>query len=344
MSRPAVVHAVRSDAFAGVERYICEVVPALTRRGWRTAVVGGDAAQMRKHLPPDVRHVPATTTRGVARALLSLEPDLVHSHMTAADVASCVVKPLTRAALVSTRHFPAPRGSRPSTQRVLRPLLSGLDVRIAISGYVASAHLDDREHVLLHGIADRELVPHGARHHEVLMLQRLEPEKNGETALRAWAISRLRSHGWVLRIAGDGSQRARLQALARELCVDQSVEFLGFVHDPAPLLRRAGALLAPTPIEAFGLAVVEAMASGTPVVAARGGGHIETLGAGAWLFDPEDHEACAGLLDQLADEPAAAGAYGCSLQKAQRTHLSLDAHVATLETLYLRALDGRTTT
>lgn len=340
MTGRSVVHVVRSDAFAGVERYVCAVVSALSERGWRATVVGGDPASVRGHLPADVEHVSARTTAEVARALVRRRPDLVHAHMTAADVAAAVTRPVTRATLASTRHFPAARGAHPVVRRLVRPLLAGFAVRIAISEYVARAGGDRHEHVLLHGIADRPLVPVADRAPEVLLLQRLEPEKDAATAVRAWADCSLPSRGWTLLVAGDGSQRAALQVLAERLGVRGSVRFLGFVADPAPVLVRAGALLAPTPVEAFGLAVVEAMASGTPVVAAGSGGHLEVLGDAGWYFAPGDVAACAAQLDRLADDPSATAAYGASLRGEQQRRLSLERHVDVLERLYLGALGG----
>ena len=44
---PSVVHVVTTDNFAGVERYVCDVAPRPSTRGWETAVVGGNAERMR---------------------------------------------------------------------------------------------------------------------------------------------------------------------------------------------------------------------------------------------------------------------------------------------------------
>lgn len=336
----SVVHVVRSDAFAGVERYICDVASGLRERGWQVSVVGGDVARMRAGLPDGTRHRPARTTTQVARALLAERCAVVHAHMTAADLAACVTKPLTRSVVVSTRHFASPRGRRKLVRKVIGPLLSGIDLRIAISDFVAGSS-GDVERVVPNGVRDLPLSTSVERMRRVLVLQRLEAEKDTETAVRAWASCSLPRQGWTLAVVGGGSQSPRLRALAVELGVGDSVDLPGFSNDPDVLLQSAAALLAPAPAEPFGLAVTEAMAAGTPVLAARGGAHVETLGSDAWLFPPHDVRSCAALLDRLATDRDGARSYGQSLRERQVALFSLTRHLDALEDCYRQALRGR---
>lgn len=330
-----VAHVVRSDAFAGVERYVTYVAPALARRGVEVVVVGGEPAAMAAALDPaGVEHHPAATTLAAARRLLAGRPlDLVHAHMSAAEVAAVAASPLTRAPLVATRHFAATRGRSPAgrlagavVQRVVRR-------EIAISRFVAGAA--GRPCVVLpSGVPSRPAVPAGAP--VVLMAQRLEPEKEVEVGIRAWAASGLASRGWRLVVAGEGSQEARLRSLVGRLGVAASVDLAGRRAESDRLLDGAGVLLATAPAEPFGLSVVEAMAAGVPVVAAAGGAHPETVGACSteWLFPPGDHAACARRLAGLAGDPAARRRYGAALRDTQRRLFDLEAHADALLALY----------
>ncbi|WP_239373514.1 MULTISPECIES: glycosyltransferase [unclassified Frankia] len=106
-----------------------------------------------------------------------------------------------------------------------------------------------------------------ARDSEVLLVNvgRLSPEKRADTAVDALAELVRRGVAARLVIAGDGPSRGRLTRRASGL----PVIFLGHVADRdrlASLLTTADAVLAPGPVETFGLAALEAMASGTPVV------------------------------------------------------------------------------
>jgi glycosyltransferase involved in cell wall biosynthesis len=134
----------------------------------------------------------------------------------------------------------------------------------------------------------------------VLVAQRLEAEKQTRLALEAWAISPLRHEGWELHVAGRGAEALTLRDHAVSLGVDVSVRFLGFVDDVHEQMSSASLLIATAPFEPFGLSVVEAMASGLPVVAAGSGAHAEVLqGFEDQLFASGSVHACATLLTRL---------------------------------------------
>ena len=320
---------VRSDSFAGVEKYVCMVAPRLAARGCEVAVVGGDPAQMAR-VTGVVRWRPASTTWQVAKELKRLgQLDVVHAHMTAAEAAAVITRPFHHARLVSTLHFASPRGSGGS-RVFLMPLGWLMDEQIAISEFVATAVHSSR--VLLNGVEATDPGP-STRDRQVLVMQRLEEEKHTDVALRAWSASGLRNCGWKLVIAGRGTKLSELRQLAMDLDLSDSVEWPGFVDDPTQWLARAGVLLAPAPDEPFGLTVAEAMARATPVIAADGGAHPETVGVDGWLFPPGDVMACARLLDDIHHRDLAS--YGAHLRSRQLKLFDIEAHTDQLLQIYL---------
>jgi glycosyltransferase involved in cell wall biosynthesis len=146
--------------------------------------------------------------------------------------------------------------------------------------------------------------------HVLLSIGRLVWEKGHQDLLRALAILRERGNPDVHAvIVGSGPEERRLRAVARDLGVEGSVQFLGFVpHDEVPsLLARASALvLASLPTqyweEQFGMVLVEAMAARLPVVAAASGAIPEVLGGYGTQFPAGDWTA---LASALADGPLA---------------------------------------
>jgi glycosyltransferase involved in cell wall biosynthesis len=337
-------HLVCTENFAGVERYIASTAAELARRGNTVEVIGGATGPMQAALRTGrATHIAASSFRSVARANLQrARPDLVHAHMTAADMAAVATRPLVRRPIVSTLHFAHPRGHDALTRRLyvgLRPFISR---EIATSRVVADAFGGQVE-VMHSGIprpaptlVGRERAP------VVMVVQRLEAEKRTATALRAFAEAGLADAGWELHLAGDGAERASLEHLARDLGIASVTTFLGHVDDVEPRLATASILIAPTPNEAFGLAVVEAMSLGLPVVASDGGGHRETVGSATpeLMFPPSDVAVAAQLLTRLASEPTLRADVGRRNVAAYERSFTIEAHVDRLEALYRRVLSG----
>jgi alpha-1,6-mannosyltransferase len=108
---------------------------------------------------------------------------------------------------------------------------------------------------------------------------RLSPEKRSERAIGALAELHRRGVAAVLVVAGDGPRLRALQAQAGRL----PVQFLRHVADRellARLLATADVVIAPGPVETFGLSALEALASGTPVVVSNRSALPEVIGPG----------------------------------------------------------------
>jgi alpha-1,6-mannosyltransferase len=118
-----------------------------------------------------------------------------------------------------------------------------------------------------------------AADHEVLLVHcgRMSPEKRPERSIVALEALLAAGVPVVLVIAGDGLSRERMERRAQGL----PVRFTGFVHDRralAGLLASADVVLAPGPVETFGLAALEALSCGTPVVVDAGSALPEVIG------------------------------------------------------------------
>jgi len=219
--------------------------------------------------------------------------------MTAAETVAVATRRVHRAVVVSTRHFANRRGESRAGRLAAPWIAAGISREFAIGEFVAG-HLErPPAAVVVSGVPESPCLWRRANR-AVLVLQRLEPEKDTMTALRAWQASQFADEGWSLRIVGEGSQ---LRMLDR--CVEaeriSGVTFTGWTADVSSEMQRAGILLASSPAEPLGLAVIEAMAAGVPVVASASGGHLETVGllAGASLFPPGDGAAAAAALRSL---------------------------------------------
>lgn len=141
-----------------------------------------------------------------------------------------------------------------------------------------------------------------------LYVGRLKRYKGVEIAVRALAEARRAWPELVLEIAGQGEDRPRLERLARELGVARAVRFLGFVpeEEKRRRLRRAWAVVFPSPKEGWGISNVEAAACGTPALASDSPGLRESVrhGETGFLVPHGDWRLLADRMLALASDPA----------------------------------------
>lgn len=144
-----------------------------------------------------------------------------------------------------------------------------------------------------------------------ITVARLSEEKDVATAVRAMAILRDRGRRFRYTVIGDGPRRGEIEAVVRELRLDDRVDFRGPVPHHGVVDALAGHHVFVLPgveadsgaVEAQGLVLVEAQAVGRPVVAAAVGGVPETVGEGAGrLVEPGDSMALADGLDAVLGE------------------------------------------
>jgi glycosyltransferase involved in cell wall biosynthesis len=174
-----------------------------------------------------------------------------------------------------------------------------------------------------------------------VMAARLDTAKDHATLLDALAILARRGRALELHLAGDGPFRADLEQRARDRGVADRVRFLGYVSDLPALYASADVAVLATHFEGFGLAVVEAMAAGRPVVATRVAAIPELIddGVEGLLVPPRAAPALAAALESLLTDPARARAMGAAGRVRARRY-ALEPFVRAFEAHVERAAAG----
>jgi glycosyltransferase involved in cell wall biosynthesis len=147
-------------------------------------------------------------------------------------------------------------------------------------------------------LGEAELASMGVRRPFALVVGEVQPRKNLATLLRAWAEAFPRLEGWTLVVAGPQGWGPALPEVAGAIPV-------GWVpEETLPRLMAAAELFCfPSHYEGFGLPPLEAMASGTAVLAGRYDTATELLGEAAQLVDQHDANALAeGIVSLASDE------------------------------------------
>jgi phosphatidyl-myo-inositol dimannoside synthase len=154
-----------------------------------------------------------------------------------------------------------------------------------------------------------------------------ERYKGHEELLEAVEVLRASGAGARLVVVGDGDDRARLEALAREHGVADLVTFTGFVNEAtrAALYERCLAFVMPSDGEGFGLVYLEAMRAGRPCVALAGTAAAEIVAGGeTGLLVASRGEPLREALAQLLAEPELAERLGAQGRRRWSKHFSAE--------------------
>jgi L-malate glycosyltransferase len=198
-----------------------------------------------------------------------------------------------RRALIDNEGLPARR---------VDVLYNGIDVDAFAAGGATSGSRLDARHELRVGPDDFVL----------MQVARLDYLKDHATAVRTLARVSERAPNARLVLVGDGPERPAIEAQVRNLNLGDKVRFLGTRKDVDRLLHGADVFLLTSVSEGIPLTVIEAMATGLPVVATDVGGMSEVVADGAtgFLAPAKDDAALAERILRLAGDPDLRGQMG----------------------------------
>ena len=164
----------------------------------------------------------------------------------------------------------------------------------------------DKMHVVRCGLPfDRVPMrgPRDSNDQSIICVGRWSPEKGQAGLLRVIAELRTRYPNLRLRLVGYGPEKAAMEALASDLGVANSVDFVGRLSEEATLaeIARSDILALPSFMEGLPIVLMEAMAIGVPVVASRVAGTPELVedGASGLLFTPSNWDELGDRIERL---------------------------------------------
>jgi glycosyltransferase involved in cell wall biosynthesis len=162
----------------------------------------------------------------------------------------------------------------------------------------------------------------------VIFVGRFHPKKGVDTLLLAWQKVQkdMPQLAWRLRLVGKGGLEQEMEAMARRLSIDQTVEFCGQVDDPFPLLRQSDIFVLPSSAEGMSNALLEAMAHGLPCIVTDIAGNNEVIQheQNGLLVRPNDERDLAHAIARLAADQALRERLGLGALRAVENGYSID--------------------
>ncbi len=365
-----VLHIISTGQNAGTERYLLDLVAHRSAAVEASVIcpIGSPlAAAARATGVPvyELNFAPAALPRTVTqlwRHIRALRPDVVHTHLGKATLVGAPVARLAGvSAVVTTLHFIRPAYASTHT-RLAYPifLLGHKGVNRCISRMIAISDAVRAETIAREGVPRAKVVviPHGTKFRGpplegadrqsaramlglpdsarvILTVARLEAEK-GHMLLLDALPQILQAHpATVCLWAGDGALRPALVREVTSRGLRDQVHLLGFQPDVDRLLGLADLFLLPAQAEPFGLAILEAMAAGLPVVAVDAGGPAEIVVSGetGWLV-PYAAAPLAAAVNRLLADPETARAMGAAGRRRVAACYTVERMVRETEAVY----------
>ncbi len=288
--------------------------------------------------PPGLR---PTAIPRLAGMLRRAAVDVVHTHN---DNALFYGVPAARLAgvrrIIHTRHLFEPRS---------RALGYAIGAATRLIGTIACVSADTARVALRHGEPANKLRVvlngidfgrHPPRYGDpagpIVTVGRLSEQKDIATLLRALAIAKTKGSIVRSEILGDGPLRGDLEALARNLGIADQVAFRGVVNTVPDVLAGSSLFVLPSIDEGLSLAIMEAMATGLPVLTTAVGGNPEVVADGETgrLVPARDPQALADAMLAMLADPAALAAMGRAGRQRIERHFDVARTVADYERLY----------
>jgi glycosyltransferase involved in cell wall biosynthesis len=359
----------------GAQRQVDLLGPLLARRGVDLTVLtrrppGTVRREQRAGL--EVQRLPGpdrgplgsvSYTAAGTLSLARLRPDVVHVHdlLSPATIA-LLSRPLVRAPIVAKVLSTGPGGdvdrllTKPLGARRLQAMASSFSAFVCLSDDVA-------EELRLHGVREDRLwkIPNGV---DVECFRPADPEQRklersrlglpaaGPVALYTGRFAPVKQLDQLIKavskvpelsliMVGEGSEEARLRSLVADLGLGDRVYMLASVPDPAPLYRAADFYASTSTTEGMSNSVLEAMASGLPVVAMRASGMGELVSQATGSLVPSgDVAALAAALQTFALEPERRHTLGSAARDLVADRYSLGFVADRLHDLYAEVLPG----
>ena len=364
-----VVQYVDSDVFGGSEQVLLQLLASLDRAKWRPVLLHhpepGLARLVREARASGVptRAVARVTDAnmllrlpGLLRAVGAERPAVFHAHLNwpLACKFGLVAAAFRRVpAVVATVHLFVEGLMNRNVRLQMRAVGAAVDRYLAVSQHVrdrlaAVVRLPERKlRVVPNGIdpapfaraadpALRARLAGSADRPLVFTAARLSPQKGLDVLVSAAALV----PEALFVVAGEGLERAALEARAEALGVAQRVRFLGARDDVPELLAVCDLFVLPSLVEGLPLSVLEAMAAAKPVVATRIGGTVEAVldGETGVLVPPGDASALATAIRSLLADPVRARRTGEAGRDRLRARFTAHAMVDGVSAAYEEVL------
>lgn len=361
MSKISILEIIGDSSLAGAPRHLLSILENLNLKKFTVTVIcppGPLAGKIRDiHRPIDLDVIPMRSrfdteaVRKIRKTIKHYNPNIVHIHGTRAGLLGRLAVIGLNKRVIYTEHLWTEHYSLDS--RILNffhyfsnwflDMFTTLNIAVsgAVKDYMVNKNITrpGKVVVIYNGVEEakeKANVFENEKEIKIVTVGTLNRQKGMQYLIKALPKVIKEFPDVKLEIVGDGGYKKDLQSQVKHLKLKDHVKFVGFLPDVEKYLAKFDIYVQPSLSESFGLAIVQAMGAGLPVIATNTGGipEIITDGITGLLVESKDSKAISEALIELLRDPKKAREMGKVAREEVKLKFNLQDMIDELEVTY----------
>ena len=346
---------------AGAPRHFIDVVENLDLNRFEVVAIcppgplAGELRKSRRKIDLEIVRMSSrldlASVRKIRAYIKSIKPDIIHIHGTRAGVLGRLAAINLGIPVIYTEHLWTKNFRLDS--RILTflhyfsnwalDMVTSLNIAVsgAVKDFLVTSHISYPEKVVViyNGISEvkeQAQVLEDTKDIKIATVGTLNAQKGMQYLIQSMPKVLKEFPGVSLEIIGSGPYKRKLEKMVKKLKLGKCIKFAGFLPDISIYLAKFDLYVQPSLSESFGLAIVQAMSVGLPVVATETGGipEVVTTGKTGILVPSKDSKALSSAILEIIRDPKMAQKMGETGRKDARLKFNLDDMITELEQIY----------
>lgn len=310
-----ILHILNSDGFSGAENVVCQIIDMFrSDNNIEMAYCSPDGPISETLSERKIHFVPLKKLKmtELMRVIKTEKPDLIHAHDFRASILSVFAS--REIPVISHLHNNLPEMKKRGKKSILYVFTCRYYKRIltvspsVFDEFVYGQRYRNKLMIIGNPVNVRAIRSRGGnmcqteKKYDLGFCGRFSPQKNPEGFVNIVKELAVSFPDITAVMIGDGGQKDGIMDLIKEKKLDENIKILGFQKEPYPIMRACKILCMPSRWEGFGLAAVEALALGTPVVCSNVGGLPEIVREECGKVCNSEDEMVKACFDLLTNE------------------------------------------
>lgn len=311
MKKKKVLHILNTGSYSGAENVVITIINN-TKAEVDSVYLAKDGSirNILKENGIEFYSVTKLSYKELRKAVKGIKPDIIHAHDFTAGIMAAVS--VFGVPIINHLHNNSPWLKKLGLKSILYAISTFrykkiLTVSESVMDEFIFSNICKRKSEVIGNPIDLEKIIHSIENknicepYEIAFLGRLSPQKNPLFFLEIIYELKKNMPNIQAKMIGDGELRKQVENKIKELALEDNVELLGFQSNPYDYLYQSKVLCMPSAWEGFGLAAVEALALGKPVVASPVGGLVNIVDESCGRLCRTIEEYCTEIMILLAN-------------------------------------------